>query len=196
MDRLVVGLGNPGPRYAATRHNAGFQVVDRVARRIGGRWGPPPPALVEKRLLVACGSWGSVDVLLAKPLTYMNASGNAVAPLVHAWGGSLEHFLLVFDDLDLPPGYLRLRPGGRDGGHRGVRSVVAALGTGEFPRLRVGIGRPEATGATAVLDWVLGVPEGEEATRLARARERGAEAVLFWAEAGIEAAMSRYNGPA
>jgi PTH1 family peptidyl-tRNA hydrolase len=183
----VVGLGNPGPQYARTRHNAGFGVLDVLARRHGARWTRP------------CGVRGEMarcrlgtEALLLRPWTFMNASGDAVVVALRRLRLAAADVVLVYDDMDLPPGRLRIRPGGGSGGHRGVASVVAALGTEAFPRVRVGIGRPPE-GADAA-DYVLSpLPPGEAAAWEA-ALARAADAVEFLCARGVEAAMQRFNG--
>ncbi len=134
---LVVGLGNPGPRYAGNRHNIGFRAVEALAEE---------PTLsfsrTEHRALTAHGAVAGQRVILAKPQTWMNESGQAVAPLANYYKIPFEDLLVVYDDLDLPLGTLRFRQEGSSGGHRGVESIIQKLGTREFPRLRLGIGRP------------------------------------------------------
>lgn len=212
--RVVVGLGNPGTRYELTRHNLGFMVVDQVAARVFGPRSRAPGLSLPMSLcsgLRSCSRSGwrkegqallcsgrvelpasgeSTDLLLVKPLTFMNASGEAVGPLVNALGIELANLLVVCDDLDLPCGQLRLRPRGSAGGHRGLASVIAAVGEG-FPRLRVGIDRPPE--GVDVIDYVLGEPDEKEWECLAAAVDQAAEAVLVWLEEGIAAAMSRFN---
>ena len=183
----MVGLGNPGPEYEETRHNAGFEVVAELARRHGGRW---------NRRLGVPGEVARVhlagEVILLRPLTYMNASGDAVRPLVRRLGLAPADVVVVFDDMDLPPGRLRIRPGGSSGGHRGVASVVAALGTEAFPRVRVGIGRPPE--GVDPVDYVLSrIPGGERAAWQA-ALARAADAVEVLATEGLAMAMQRFNG--
>ncbi|GAB6877702.1 aminoacyl-tRNA hydrolase [Thermaerobacter litoralis] len=188
MPRIIVGLGNPGPEYEGTRHNVGFAVVDALARRLrtaGWRRG--------FRSLWTEGAWRGQPVLLLKPQTYMNLSGEAVEQACRALRAEPAEVLVVYDDLDLPPGHLRLRPGGRAGGHRGVASIIEALGRDDFPRLRVGIGRPPA-GVDAA-EYVLAPFTAEEQALMAAAVQRAAEAVLAVLSTGLDRAMSRYNGP-
>lgn len=184
--KLVVGLGNPGPEYERTRHNVGFWVVDRVAARRG-------VSLAEcaYRSAVGRGSVGSEDYVLLEPQTFMNRSGLAVRSAADELGVAPEQILVAYDDLDLPVGKLRLRHAGGTGGHRGVASIRDALGTTEFPRLRVGIGRPERGGD--VVQWVLESPAAAESESLAAAVETAAEAVECWLVEGMSAAMNRYN---
>ncbi len=182
---LVVGLGNPGPQYAGHRHNVGFQVVDVLARRHGVRFRG------RRRALVAEGTIAGRAVVVAKPLTFMNLSGEAVAELVRAYAITPARLLVVYDDMDLPLGKLRLRPRGGSGGHRGMASVIRALGTDAVPRLRVGIGRPppHVDPATYVLrDFS---PQEEEVMEIVR--QEAADAVDVWLAEGIQVAMDRFN---
>lgn len=185
-DRLLVGLGNPGSRYEGTRHNVGFEVADRLA----SRWGVAAWREELGSLLTEARPRG-VAVALAKPQGFMNCSGDSVAALVGRTGLPLDRLLVVHDDLDLPFGVLRVRLRGGAGGHNGIRSVVESLGTGEFPRLKVGVGRPPEgiSGAEYVLSRFL----PEEAELLPAIVERAgdaAEAVLF---EGPVAAMNRFH---
>lgn len=190
--RLVLGLGNPGPRYADTRHNLGFRVVDALAGRLG---------LAVERLecnaLVGeapAGGPGAGGLLLAKPLTYMNRSGHAAHCLLERRGLAPAAVLVVFDEAGLPLGKLRLRPGGGPGGHRGMESVIAALRTEEVPRLRLGIAPAAgAPGGDELVDFVLAPFAPEEREAAAAMVERAADACAAWLEAGVEAAMNRFN---
>ncbi len=178
-----MGLGNPGRRYRGTRHNVGFEVVDRLARRWAARF------RAEGSAEVAHAQFSGQPVVLAKPLTYMNLSGGAVAELVRRYGVAPSDVLVVYDDMDLPVGTIRVRARGRPGGHRGMASVVEALGTLEVPRVRVGIGRP---GSDAV-DHVLSRFEPEEQAAVEEAVERAADAVEAVLRDGIHRAMDRFN---
>lgn len=181
---LVVGLGNPGAEYAATRHNIGFRVVDEVARRgAAGRWTRRPSSRITA---VELGR----SVVLAKPETYMNRSGTAVLSLSTSLGVAPPSILVVADDVDLPLGRLRLRRNGGAGTHNGLRDVVAALGT-EFPRLRVGV-RGE-TPWDDLADYVLAPFEGDELDRADRAVLRAADAVEVALLEGLAPAMERFN---
>ena len=186
---LIVGLGNPGPEYAAHRHNIGFRVVDALAHAHGLTFARRK----KMKAWVAQGDIGSQTVLLAKPRTFMNLSGQAVSRLCRAQAVSLTRLLVVYDDLDLPLGRLRLRPGGGSGGHKGMRSIIQALGTQEFARLRVGIGRPPPGVDPA--DYVLSPFAPEEMDRAAAAIERAVAALVCWLTEGIETAMDRFNRP-
>ncbi|HEX6971938.1 MAG TPA: aminoacyl-tRNA hydrolase [Limnochordia bacterium] len=183
--RLVVGLGNPGPRYAMTRHNLGFMVVDYIARRAG--------VALARRESEALVGWAAPHLLLAQPQTYMNASGDAVLSLVRRHNVRLEELLVVCDDMDLPPGRLRLRPRGSAGTHNGLRSIVARLGTEAFPRLRIGIGPPPPSLDAAA--FVLAPMDREAWATLSESVARAADAVEVWVRAGIESAMNQFNRP-
>jgi PTH1 family peptidyl-tRNA hydrolase len=184
--RVIVGLGNPGARYAATRHNIGYQAIDRLAMAHG-------LSFDQRRFkaLLADGQVLGQRVVLAKPETYMNASGEAVGPLVRWYKCAPEDLLVVYDDLDLPLGRLRLRASGSAGGHRGMESIIAALGTSAFPRLRIGIGRPPRPLAPAA--YVLLPFSPDERPVIAEALERAQAAIECWLREGIAVAMNRYN---
>ena len=182
---LIVGLGNPGRRYRGTRHNVGQDVIHHLAARLGVR--------LEEDGWVRTGRRraGGATVVLAVPVTSMNVSGQAVRDLLHRARRRPEDLLLVHDDLDLPVGQLRLRPGDVAGGHNGVRSVIEELGTGLFPRLRIGIGRPPE--GVDPVEFVLERFTPDEREVIDAAVARAAEAVLVVASEGLEAAMTRYN---
>jgi len=191
VSKLVVGLGNPGPKYEPTRHNAGFRVVDRIAQRAGvlfrsGRdlKGFEGPAEFEFALLPREGA------LLLKPLTFMNLSGAAVAPVLAWLEADPSQLLVVYDDLDLPLGKLRIRPHGGPGTHNGMRSIVESLATDSFPRLRVGIGPAGTDAARHVLEPFT---VAEEA-RIGIAVEEAADAILAWLSTGdLAACMTRFH---
>lgn len=185
--RLVVGLGNPGERYAMTRHNLGFRVIDELI----GRLDPPSPLLQDEALVYKAEASDN-PLLLAKPMTYMNSSGRSVKGLLERYKLSPRQMLVIFDDVNLDIGVLRIRARGSDGGHNGVRSIIESIGTQDFPRLRIGIGRPEDMD---LIDYVLGEITPQEAEILTVAIKRAADAVLFMLTEGIERAMSRFNGP-
>ncbi len=182
---LMVGLGNPGPKYANNRHNAGFQCLSRHAERHGLRF-----SFYRFRASLAQGIVAGRRLLLARPLTYMNDSGEAVQPLVRHYRVAPGDLLIVYDDLDLPLGKIRLRARGGSGGHRGVQSIVDHLGTVEIPRLRLGIGRP-AYGDP--VDYVLDDWRADEWPVMEAAYERAVEAIDCFLQEGIMAAMNRYN---
>ncbi len=188
---LIVGLGNPGPEFAGTRHNVGWMCVERLARRVGASFDR-----YQFRAQLARWDDNGRKVLLAKPLTFMNRSGEAVRPLVRFYKVELDRLMVVYDDLDLPPGKIRLRPKGSAGGHHGMESVIQKLGTSDFPRLRIGIGRPagpEAYDPDVVARYVLSPFSAAERPLIDAALDRAAEALLVWVREGIEAAMNRFN---
>lgn len=183
--RLVVGLGNPGRKYATNRHNVGFQCLDRLAEA----WGLSFSRRKHKALL-AQGEIGGLRVILTKPQTFMNLSGEAVERLARFYNVPPEDILVIYDDLDLPVGRIRLRPEGGSGGHKGMRSIIEHLGTNGLPRLRVGIGR--ATHGDPV-DYVLGDFTPNERIAIKEAYKRAVSAVELWLAEGIVAVMNRYN---
>ncbi len=183
---LVVGLGNPGPRYAATRHNAGFFVVDLLAERIGGRF-----KAHKGRADIVEGRLAGKPVVLAKPKSYMNESGGPIVSISRFFKVPIERITIVHDDLDLPLGALRLKRGGGDGGHNGLRSATSALGSKEYARVRFGIGRPP--GRQDPADYVLrefGAAERKEVPFLV---DRAADAVEALLAQGLEAAQNQFN---
>ena len=189
--KTIVGLGNPGPQYARNRHNIGFQSVECFASRHGIEL-----SKMQNKARLGDG-WIQrrgirEKVLLAKPLTYMNKSGEAVAPLVRYYDIEPQNLLVIVDDLDLASGQIRLRPGGSSGGQNGLKSIIQLLGTQEFPRLRVGIGRP--AGRIDPADYVLQNFSKQEEEVFGPLRETVADAIETWIFEGIEAAMNKYNG--
>ena len=185
---LIVGLGNPGADYARTRHNAGFLVVERLAERLKATWRSEKKFSAQ----VARAELGDHRVLLCRPQTYMNASGEAVAALKEFFRIALVRILVVVDDADLPLGQLRLRPVGSSGGHHGLESIEQHLGSREYPRLRVGIGRQQ--GAREITGHVLGKFSLTETELLDRVLTVAADQAQTWLEAGIQKAMSQFNG--
>ena len=175
---LIVGLGNPGQKYAANRHNVGFQCVDELAVRHGLSW----RQVMRFKSSLADGRIGAHRVLLVKPLTFMNDSGAAVGPLARYYKVPPERILIIYDDLDLPLGRLRLRPGGSSGGHNGINSLIAHLNTQEFPRLRIGIGRPTYGDP---IDYVLGDFDRDQEPVIRTAREQVDEIVAAFLAEGI-----------
>ena len=191
--KLVVGLGNPGKAYERNRHNVGFMVADAWARRHRIELSRRRPwAFLGDGEAVVDGR--AFRAIVAKPRTFMNASGEAVSELVKRYQVEPDDLVVVYDDLDLPLGKLRLRARGSSGGHRGLASIIERLGTGEFARVRVGIGRPEAAGSEAI-EYVLGdfAPTEREAVRGAIAR--CCEAIDTILAEGIDGAMNRWNAP-
>lgn len=183
---LIVGLGNPGVRYARNRHNVGFHCLRRLAAAHGLTF-----SRRQKRARVAKETIGGRRVVLALPQTFMNESGRAVAPLVQFYQVGLGRLLVVYDDLDLPLGTIRLRPEGGSGGHKGMRSIIQHLGSHDFPRLRVGIGRPP--GQMDPADYVLQDFSTAEGSVIEEALERAVAAIETWLAEGIEEAMGRYK---
>lgn len=186
LPALIVGLGNPGGDYEDTRHNAGFAVVDELI----GRLCPAAEAAHAWNSRVSRVRHAGRRLVLMKPLTFMNVSGDAVAKAVRALDLLPEEIMIVCDCLDLPLGCLRLRQRGSSGGHRGLESVIQALGTNHFPRLRLGVGRPPGD----VIEYVLGAWLADELPIVRDVVERAAEAILFAVRRGVVSAMDRYNG--
>jgi len=184
---LIVGLGNPGPRYAATRHNAGFFVVDLLAARIGGRF-----KAHRSRCEIVEGRLAGQPVVLAKPMSFMNESGGPVNAAAKFFKVPVERIVVVHDELDLPFGALRLKRGGGEGGHNGLRSTSSALGSKEYVRVRFGIGRPP--GRQDPADYVLREFAGTEKKELEFLVDRAADAVELVLTSGLETAQNRYNG--
>ena len=184
---LVVGLGNPGPQYADNRHNLGFMVADELARR--GRAGTPREKFGAELLEATIGG---NRLLLCKPKEYMNVSGQAVARAAGFWKIGLAETIVVHDELDLPFGTVRGKAGGGAGGHNGVRSVMGGLGTGDFLRVRLGIGRPPAEFRGDEADWVL-MPFTEPADEVEALIDGGASFVEAVLEEGMDAAIARFH---
>jgi PTH1 family peptidyl-tRNA hydrolase len=186
--RLIVGLGNPGREYRETRHNVGFMVVDEIARRhnltLAMAPSQIPDAMIAKK-------FGRDAVVVAKPLTFMNNSGEAVAALARYYDVPIGDLLIVIDEVALPFGRLRARARGSAGGHNGLKSVVARLGTTEFARLRLGVGRGDARKDLA--DHVLSKFEADEQSALGEFIARAADAAEMFAAEGIEKVMNTYN---
>lgn len=184
--KLIVGLGNPGKRYEKTRHNIGFQVIDRLSEK----WGIPCRQTKFKGLY-GTGVWRGVKVILLKPLTYMNLSGESVRQFVDYFKIAPEDIIVIYDDLDLPVGKIRLRQKGSSGGHNGMKSLIEHLGTQEFNRIRVGIGRPH--GRTSVIDYVLSDFTEEEQEAMAVVVGRCAEACEAALEKPFMQVMNEFN---
>ncbi|HEY3991256.1 MAG TPA: aminoacyl-tRNA hydrolase [Ktedonobacteraceae bacterium] len=185
--KLVVGLGNPGQQYEHTRHNVGFRVVDRLATKWGWKWS-------ERRgkAILASGIIGGEKVFLAKPLTFMNLSGEAVGELAHWYKISPADILVVYDELDLPTGKVRMRARGSAAGHNGMRDIIAKLHTSDFPRLRIGIGHPRNSHMQG-RDHVLSAASGDEGILLASGEERALQAIEMLLAQGLEATMNTIN---
>ena len=184
---LVVGLGNPGEKYAHTRHNVGFEVMSRLEEYYGVK-------LRRKFLLqgqTAEITDGETKIVLCEPLTYMNKSGECIRKLLNRFKVPQEQMIVIFDDIDLPPGKVRVRKNGGAGTHNGMRSIAGALGKTEFPRIRVGTGdRPAGEDLAA---WVLGRPGAEEKEKMEQAFDHAAETARVWVRDGIEKAMQEGN---
>ncbi len=183
--RLIAGLGNPGARYARSRHNIGFMIADRFAQSHEMKF-------LRRRFNaeVAEGEVAAKRVMVTKPLTFMNSSGDAVAKFFSFYKVAPQDLLVIYDDLDLPLGKLRLRPRGSAGGHHGMESIIARIGTTDFPRLRVGIGRPNPD---ADVDHVLGEFDEDEFRVMNETLERGVQAIDVWLADGLAPAMNKYN---
>lgn len=184
---MIVGLGNPGSRYARTRHNAGFMALDELARRHGLRFSGK-----QANAEIARGSIEGQAVILAKPQTYMNNSGQAVGALARYYRVPLERLLVVYDEIALPLGTIRIREKGSPAGHNGLTSVIRHLRTQNFPRLRIGIGRPITTGYSQI-DWVLGRFASDEQEVVKKTLPKVADAIEAVLRMGIERAMNIYN---
>ena len=186
---LMVGLGNPGAEYARTRHNVGFLVLDELARKLGAVWGH------EKKFeaRIAKIELGTRRLMLAQPQTFMNASGQAVGALLSFYRASLAQLLVIVDDADLPLGLVRLRPKGSSGGHHGLESIERHVGTRDFARLKVGIGRNQ-DGRREITNHVLGKFGPEEIELLEKVLQHTARQAECWAAEGIEKAMNLFNG--
>jgi PTH1 family peptidyl-tRNA hydrolase len=183
--RLIVGLGNPGAEYAGTRHNVGFETIDCLAKRHG--------IAVRRRTLRSLIGDGLIEqerVILAKPMTYMNLSGEAVGAIVRMYRIAPQHVIVVVDDIALPTGKLRLRLKGSSGGHNGLESIEKHLGTQEYPRIRIGV---DAPGHGEMVSHVLGRFRGEERELIQEAVERAADALETALREGFEKAMNRFN---
>ena len=185
---LIVGLGNPGKEYANTRHNIGFMTIERLAKHFSFDW------QVNKKFTthLAKGDQDGKKILLTKPQNYMNLSGKTVAPLAGYYKIHSERVMVIVDDLDLPLGSLRMRPDGSGGGHRGLESISECLGTRSFPRLRVGIGRPERK--EEVSEFVLGQFNQDELDRVEKVIETASNQISCWINKGLQMAMNNYNG--
>jgi peptidyl-tRNA hydrolase, PTH1 family len=190
--KLIVGLGNPGKTYAYNRHNVGFQCLNYFAKLHSIRFDRR-----QCRARVGIGKLRGEKLLLAKPGTFVNLSGNSVAGLVYKHNIPVSDLLVIYDDLDLPLGKIRLRQSGSSGGHKGMNSIISALGSEDFPRIRVGIGRPEAeeqsVSEEAIVNYVLSDFSPQEEATIKPVIARVAEAIDCFFTQGIEAAMSKFN---
>lgn len=184
---LIAGLGNPGSKYENTRHNVGYRAIERLAHKHGLMF-----SKTESKAQIATGMIAGRRVLLAKPLTFMNISGNSVVPLAHFYKVEPDHLIVLCDDLDIPPGTLRIRKEGSSGGQNGLKHILERIGTQAVPRIRIGIGRPP--GRMDPSDYVLSSWKGDEALLADEMIERAVNAVEIWMTEGIDMAMSRCNG--
>ena len=197
--KLIVGLGNPGREYVGTRHNIGFEVLDLLALRFGLCYGEDGFSRLAREKFdgmtlqgtVTLPSGTSDKLLLLKPMTFMNLSGRSVQQAMAFYQTSPADIMVVLDDLALPCGRIRLRSGGSDGGHNGLRDIQRAIGTDRYPRLRLGIDPPPQF--VPQKDYVLGKFSGQQRVCLKPAIDRAASAVICWIESGIELAMNRFN---
>lgn len=186
--RLVVGLGNPGDEYAHTRHNAGFTSIDALADKLGVRYWKN-----HLGALVATVDYAGDTVVLAKPQSFMNTSGGPVSKVAAEQGFKPADILVVHDDLDLPAGTVRLKRGGGAGGHNGLKSITEKLGTPDFARIKLGIGRPP--GRMNPADYVLAQLRGDDWDAFEQSAEEVAEVVCYTLERGLDAAMQKYHAP-
>jgi PTH1 family peptidyl-tRNA hydrolase len=186
--KLIVGLGNPGAEYARSRHNAGWMVVDAFAETFRIRIDKH-----EKEAMTGTGRAAGGTVMLAKPLTYMNLSGDAVKLLTNAYLDSLDDLMVVFDEIDLPLGQLRIKPSGSAGTHNGMRSIVASLATERFPRLRFGVRGADYTEVSRLRDYVLDDFAASELPVVQRGVVRAVDALVLFARGDLRRAMTEFN---
>lgn len=184
---LIVGLGNPGEKYARTRHNLGFLALDLLAERQKLKINR-----IKYKALVAETEFGGARCLLMKPQTYMNLSGESVGEAARFYKIPADHVVVISDDISLPVGKLRIRTGGSAGGHNGLKNIIQHLGTDQFPRIKVGVGAPGQAGYD-VVDWVIGRPLGEDQKVLMEALDRAGDAAEVLISQGPDRAMNRFN---
>jgi len=184
--KLIVGLGNPGAAYTDTRHNAGFMLLDKLAGRLKA-----DKEKKQHKALVRQAGAGADRLLLVKPQTYMNLSGDSLGEILNFYKDRVDGFIVAHDDMDLPVGKLRFKSNGGAGGHKGILSITNRLGRDEYDRLRIGIGRPDGIPAE---DYVLRSFPVEQRAALDKALDTAVEAVLYWLDEGIIKTMNRYNG--
>lgn len=182
---LIVGLGNPGKEYENTRHNVGFKVLEKISEKLGVKMDK-----IKFKGLFGEGTYGGEKILLLKPMTFMNLSGQSVGEAMRFYKVPSENLIVVYDDMDLPVGRLRIRRKGSSGGHKGMESIISCISSEDFPRVRVGIGRPKGD----VVDHVLGNFDPEENQAVEFAIEAAADAALAIVKEGVQEAMNRYNG--
>jgi len=184
---LLVGLGNPGREYRETRHNIGFMLLDRLATRLAVRF-----SRLQSKALIASATFEERKIILAKPQTFMNLSGQSVLGLIHFYKLPLKNILIAHDDLDLPNGTIRIRPDGGSAGQKGMNSILERLGTDEFPRLRLGVGRPP--GQMLAPDYVLQDFSRDELSIVNETLDRAVEAAITFVINGLDVSMNKYNG--
>ena len=187
VDWLIVGLGNPGQKYERTRHNMGFLTVDLLAEQLNVKLNK-----VKFKSAYNIVRFGGQKCLVMKPQTYMNLSGEAVHEAAQFYKIPADHVLVIYDDVSLPVGKLRVRPTGSAGGHNGIKNIIAHLGTQEFPRIKIGTGAPSGGGAE-MIDWVIGVPSQAERKILVESFENAVKAAEDIIENGCQKAMNDYN---
>lgn len=188
VEWLLVGLGNPGDKYDNTRHNVGFAAIDQLAEELR-----VPVQKLKYRALTQTVELGGAKVLLMKPITYMNLSGEAVGEAARFFKIPADHVLVLSDDVSLPVGKLRIRKGGSAGGHNGLKSIIQHLGTDQFPRVKIGVGeKPHPDYDMA--DWVLGKFAGEDLKTISQAIQRAGKAAECYIHDGPDQAMNRFNG--
>jgi PTH1 family peptidyl-tRNA hydrolase len=185
--KLIVGLGNPGSEYERTRHNIGWQVIDAFARKFRIELDTH-----EKNAMTGRGRVAGGAVMVARPLTYMNLSGDAIKLLVNAYADSTDELMVVYDDIDLPVGKLRIRPNGSSGTHNGMRSIVSSLASERFARLRFGV-RGAGYGKNALRDYVLDEFDADDQPAVARGIERSLDALVLFARGDLRRAMNEFN---
>lgn len=184
---LLAGLGNPGREYRGNRHNVGFMTIDHLSEAFGIKIGK-----VQAKALLGIGQWEGRKIILAKPQTYMNLSGDSIGSLLRYYKVPLSQLIVAHDDLDLPVGTLRLRPGGGSAGQKGVASTINKVGTQNFPRLRIGIGRPP--GQMVAADYVLQDFSKADQEVMGATLDRAVEAIKVFVLHGLDAAMNQFNG--
>ena len=185
---IVVGLGNPGSQYASTRHNMGFLTVDKLAEVQKFSFNK-----LRFKAWTGTFSCGGEKILVMKPQTYMNLSGEAVGEAARFFKVPADHILVISDDISLPVGKLRIRGSGSAGGHNGLKNIIAHLGTDQFPRIKVGVGIPQQEGYD-IVDWVIGKPNKDEQALLIPALNRAVDAIPYLIQNGVQKAMNEFNG--
>jgi PTH1 family peptidyl-tRNA hydrolase len=187
--KVIVGLGNPGAKYKATRHNAGWMVLANLAKRHKAK----AKYLVNRhRSVIETMNFNDEEVLIVYPLTFMNLSGIAVNAIRTAFNVEIQDILVVCDDIHVQPGKVRLRPGGSAGGQNGLKSIAEHLGTQDYPRMRIGIGKPQS--GTDRIDWVLGTLTPDEQVIMAATADLACDAIEHWLAGDLTATMAKFNG--